>query len=86
MKNLKLVVFILEPFNGRMRYVLRHEGVAVDYFLCGSALAQQRAADKIEHLSAFFEQPSELRFRRRNGTFAPARTFPRSADPKRSKG
>jgi len=86
MKEAKLAVFILEPFNGRMRYVLRHEGVAVDYFLCGSAFAQQQAADKIEHLAQYFEQPSEFRFRRRNGTFAPARTYPRSADPKRSRG
>lgn len=86
MKKPNLQVFILEPFNGRMRYVLRHEGVAVDYFLCGSALAQQRAADKVENLAKFFNQPSELKFRRRDGTFAPARTYPRSADPKRSKG
>lgn len=31
-------------------------------------------------------QHSELRIRNKNGRYSPARTYPRSADPKRSKG
>lgn len=86
MKAKKLHVFTLEPFTSRKRYVLRHEGVAVDYYLCKSADAVQRAADKVGHLAIIFEQPSELKIRHHDGTFAPARTYPRSADPKKSRG
>ncbi len=31
-------------------------------------------------------QHSELRIRNKNGKFGPARTYPRSADPRRSRG
>lgn len=86
MKKQKLAVFTLEPFNGRERYVLRHEGVAIDFFLCNAAAAVKSAASQVETLAKYFKQPSELRIRRHNGTFAPARTYPRSADPKRSRG
>ena len=48
--------------------------------------AVQRASRLVLGFYRDFDQHSELRVRNVDGTFAPARTYPRSADPKRSKG
>jgi len=87
-----LAVYVLEPTPKGSRYkghVLRVEGgPAVHYFSrrWSKRAAISDAAGKIEGLATVLEQPSELKIRRRDGTFEPARTYPRSADPKRSRG
>lgn len=58
----------------------------VEVYRNSKALAIQLASGL---LNAFFldrGQHSELRIRNKNGTFGKARTYPRSADPRRSKG
>lgn len=95
MKKPKLRVFTLEeratikerPNIQRMWCLCNPDGTIVRGF-CGDSKAEAiaRSAGHLTFVSEWFGQHSELRIRNKNGRFAPARTYPRSADPKRSKG
>ena len=59
--------------NPRHRFRTRVEAIrASGFYLTG--------------LAQTYRQRSELRIRNIDGTYSPARTYPRSADPKRSRG
>ncbi|MEO8277427.1 MAG: hypothetical protein ABI639_14530 [Thermoanaerobaculia bacterium] len=69
----------------------------IQLFLCARTVRKGRMCERhptmqeivVIMMGEFFArtgQCSELRIRNLNGTFAPARTYPRAADPKRSKG
>lgn len=91
MKKAKLHVYVLERrklWSGNLAWVLAHESGAVVFDLWGlnRPEAVKAAAKKLMDFFGGFGQRSELRIRNGNGTFSPARTYPRFADPKRSKG
>lgn len=91
----KLHVYTLEHsdnlaplFGGRVGWVLKTEGGSLveTYTGCTKDSAVAFAAGRMKCFLDIGYQHSELRIRNLNGTFAPARTYPRSADPRRSKG
>lgn len=91
MKKAKLVIYVLERrrvWSGKLCWVLAHQSGAIVLDLWGSTRrqAEKSAAKKLMGFFGGFGQRSELRIRNSDGTFSPARTYPRSADPKRSKG
>lgn len=95
MKKPKLHVYILEqrstvkgrPYLQSMWCLCNPDGTIASAFPGDSkAEAVSMSARRLAYLSAWFGQHSELRIRNKNGQFAPARTYSRNSDPKRSKG
>lgn len=93
MKKPKLVVYILERRKPRAQSLrpqwclcLETGSIARSFWGEDKRDAVQRASRLVLGFYRDFDQHSELRVRNVDGTFAPARTYPRSADPKRSKG
>lgn len=87
-KKPKLVVYVVEHDKKIGSWVLRHDGALVGVlypWVNTKASAISEAASRLG-VFASLGQPSELRIRNKNGTFAPARTYPRSSDPKKSRG
>ena len=92
----RLYVYVLEASNRLLSYngdprdgwVLRTaDGTLVETYTCVRKPDSVRMA--AERMKAFWRvarKRSELRIRNKNGEFALARTYPRSADPRRSKG
>ena len=94
MKKTKLLIYTLEwrtdLLHGHGKdggaWVLSTGGAIVeDYDGCPLREARGYAKQRVKFF-AHLGQPSELRTRRKDGTFSPAFTYPRSADPRRSKG
>lgn len=92
----RLYVYVLEfregltcfsgtPTNG---WVLKtNDGTLVQtYTRVSKSSATNMAASLLKALWHVAGQKSELRIRNKNGTFGPARTYPRAVDPRRSKG
>lgn len=92
----RLYVYVLEfregltsfsgtPTNG---WVLKtNDGTLVQtYTRVSKTSATNMAASLLKALWHVASQKSELRIRNKNGTFGKARTYPRAADPRRSKG
>jgi len=97
MKNTKpkLTVYILQPSKREgVDYELIEEssGALVEVYdssILGFAWTKAEAlseAKMLLHGFAKHGQPCELRIRKRDGTFGLGRTYPRGADPRRSKG
>jgi len=92
----RLYVYVLEfrnnlrSFTGDLRdgWALKtQDGTLVEtYTNVRKPAAIGLAAQRLKAFWAVAEQRSELRIRNKNGTFGPARTYPRAADPQRSKG
>ena len=92
----RLYVYVLEfrnnlrSFTGDLRdgWVLKtNDGTLVQtYTRVSKTSATNMAASLLKALWHVAGQKSELRIRNKNGTFGPARTYPRAADPQRSKG
>lgn len=95
-KERRLYVYVLEFRDGLISFsgiptsgwVLKTaDGTLVQtYTRVSKTSATNMAASLLKAFWLVARQKSELRIRNKNGTFAPARTYPRSADPRRSKG
>lgn len=83
-KKQKLHIFEIRWHAESNRWVLMHEGAIIR-----SELYKETMIDLVARTCArwvdLFNQHSELRIRNKNGRYAPARTYPRHADPNRSK-
>lgn len=88
-KATKLAIYVLDFDAADSRWVLRVQGgPLVDAYArsVNQKMATKFAAEIVRDFWETCRQASELRIRRKNGSWAPARTYPRSMDPKRSKG
>lgn len=89
--NRKLVVYEVRKGHAN-RWTLYHGDSIVhisanpSYRFRTRVCAIQAAGRYLTWLAATYRQRSELRIRNIDGTYSPARTYPRSADPKRSRG
>lgn len=82
-------VYVLEYSSTFDRWLLwTLGGVLVDDFpQCSKTYAIRAAAGRLQRFATLYGEPSELRIRdKKSGRFGPARTYPRSSDPKRSRG
>lgn len=85
--NEKLVKYVLQKQNGNWRLILEETEALVQVF--PGYTRKQAEADSADLLKDFWKyggQTSELKIRDMAGQYSPARTYPRKADPKRSKG
>ena len=94
-KKQKLHIYVLEcrdvEYSGNPRaWILCHQDGAIADLVDGGYSSKQAAISKysagMKEAYVDFGQCSELRIRNLDGTFAPSRTYPRSRDPKSSKG
>lgn len=88
-KKPKRYVYILERRtmeDGTPTLVLMHNGAIVNWLPGQLREAIRSAGGCLREFAAWFGQHSELRVRNRNGKIGETRTYPRSSDPRRSKG
>lgn len=83
-------VYVLQFEVGvcRRGWVLRTEEGSLVQILQNSWAKDLSIRDAAYIMEQFttYGQPCELKIRNKNGTYGPARTYPRSSDPRKSKG